>query len=201
MTSKLRAAYFPVVAAPKVPSATSYLTGSHPQSPETLAHASGAAKGARSMAVASKKIPPRTRSGSKPPSFRSPTRRASSNSPAALNDKGHTAVSTGGTHKALADAGLSVSGRLGADGFRKSWTGASRRFTGRPGESLANPDDAEHADAMSAARHHRDRSRRHQSLSLRRRPRKGGDYPTTGRGISISAGPAMIRASARTMPM
>lgn len=119
----------------------------------------------------------------------------------ALNDKGIRLISTGGTHKALADAGLPVSDVSELTGFPEIMDGRVKTLhPGVHGGLLAIRDDAEHADAMSA---HGITAIDLAVINLypfEEVRAKGGDYPTTVENIDIG-GPAMIRASPRTMPM
>lgn len=115
----------------------------------------------------------------------------------ALNDKGIRLISTGGTHKALADAGLPVSDVSELTGFPEIMDGRVKTLhPGVHGGLLAIRDDAEHADAMSA---HGITAIDLAVINLypfEEVRAKGGDYPTTVENIDIG-GPAMIRASAK----
>ena len=115
----------------------------------------------------------------------------------ALAEKGVRLLSTGGTHKALRDAGLDVTDVSEVTGFPEIMDG--RVKTLHPtvhGGLLAIRDDAEHVEAMKA--HGID------AIDLavinlypfEEVRAKGGDYPTTVENIDIG-GPAMIRASAK----
>ena len=118
--------------------------------------------------------------------------------PARCTEKGIHLLSTGGTHKALADAGLPVTDVSELTGFpeimdgrvktlhpERSWraSGDPRRCGDQSGD-----DDARHRPASISP----------SSISIRSRmfARTGGDYPTTVENIDIG-GPAMIRASAK----
>jgi phosphoribosylaminoimidazolecarboxamide formyltransferase / IMP cyclohydrolase len=115
----------------------------------------------------------------------------------ALAEKGVRLLSTGGTHKALSDAGLAVTDVSEVTGFPEIMDG--RVKTLHPsvhGGLLAIRDDVEHVAAMKA--HGID------AIDLavinlypfEEVRAKGGDYPTTVENIDIG-GPAMIRASAK----
>lgn len=114
-----------------------------------------------------------------------------------LNDRGVRLVSTGGTHKALADAGLPVSDVSELTGFPEIMDGRVKTLhPGVHGGLLAIRDDAEHAGAMSA---HGITAIDLAVINLypfEEVRAKGGDYPTTVENIDIG-GPAMIRASAK----
>ena len=115
----------------------------------------------------------------------------------ALVEQGVVLVSTGGTHKAIADAGLAVKDVSELTGFPEIMDG--RVKTLHPsvhGGLLAIRDDAEHKAAMAE----------HGIVDIdlavinlypfEEVRSKGGDYPTTVENIDIG-GPAMIRASAK----
>ncbi len=115
----------------------------------------------------------------------------------ALVEQGVTLLSTGGTHKAIADAGLAVKDVSELTGFPEIMDG--RVKTLHPtvhGGLLAIRDDEEHKAAMAA----------HGIIDIdlavinlypfEEVRSKGGDYPTTVENIDIG-GPAMIRASAK----
>ncbi|MCF3642388.1 bifunctional phosphoribosylaminoimidazolecarboxamide formyltransferase/IMP cyclohydrolase [Rhizobium sp. TRM95111] len=115
----------------------------------------------------------------------------------ALTAKGVRLLSTGGTHKALADAGLAVTDVSEVTGFPEIMDG--RVKTLHPsvhGGLLAIRDDAEHVEAMKA---HGIGAIDLAVINLypfEEVRAKGGDYPTTVENIDIG-GPAMIRASAK----
>lgn len=115
----------------------------------------------------------------------------------ALSELGIALVSTGGTHKALADAGLPVKDVSELTGFPEIMDG--RVKTLHPavhGGLLAIRDDAEHKSAM-AEHGIGDIDLAVINLYPFEEVRaKGGDYPTTVENIDIG-GPAMIRASAK----
>jgi phosphoribosylaminoimidazolecarboxamide formyltransferase / IMP cyclohydrolase len=115
----------------------------------------------------------------------------------ALCELGVALVSTGGTHKAIADAGLPVKDVSELTGFPEIMDG--RVKTLHPavhGGLLAIRDDAEHKAAM-AAHGIGDIDLAVINLYPFEEVRsKGGDYPTTVENIDIG-GPAMIRASAK----
>ncbi|MDO9416778.1 bifunctional phosphoribosylaminoimidazolecarboxamide formyltransferase/IMP cyclohydrolase [Pararhizobium sp.] len=115
----------------------------------------------------------------------------------ALAEKGIHLVSTGGTHKALSDAGLAVTDVAELTGFPEIMDGRVKTLhPGVHGGLLAIRDDEEHQAAMAA-----------HGISpidlviinlypFEEVRAKGGDYPTTVENIDIG-GPAMIRASAK----
>src|SRR5690606_39193757 len=115
----------------------------------------------------------------------------------ALAGKGVRLLSTGGTHKALSDAGLAVTDVSEVTGFPEIMDG--RVKTLHPsvhGGLLAIRDDAEHVEAMKA---HGIGAIDLAVINLypfEEVRAKGGDYPTTVENIDIG-GPAMIRASAK----
>ncbi|MDX3928388.1 MAG: bifunctional phosphoribosylaminoimidazolecarboxamide formyltransferase/IMP cyclohydrolase [Shinella sp.] len=115
----------------------------------------------------------------------------------ALAAKGVRLLSTGGTHKALRDAGLDVVDVSEVTGFPEIMDG--RVKTLHPsvhGGLLAIRDDEEHVAAMKA---HNIGAIDLAVINLypfEDVRAKGGDYPTTVENIDIG-GPAMIRASAK----
>jgi phosphoribosylaminoimidazolecarboxamide formyltransferase/IMP cyclohydrolase len=115
----------------------------------------------------------------------------------ALAEQGVALVSTGGTHKTIADAGLPVKDVSDITGFPEIMDG--RVKTLHPsvhGGLLAIRDDEEHKSAM-AAHGIADIDLAVINLYPFEEVRaKGGDYPTTVENIDIG-GPAMIRASAK----
>ncbi|CDM59821.1 MULTISPECIES: bifunctional phosphoribosylaminoimidazolecarboxamide formyltransferase/IMP cyclohydrolase [Rhizobium] len=115
----------------------------------------------------------------------------------ALADKGVRLLSTGGTHKAIAAAGLAVTDVSDVTGFPEIMDGRVKTLHPKVhGGLLAIRDDAEHQAAMKA----------HgiegiDLVVINLYPFEdvraaGGDYPTTVENIDIG-GPAMIRASAK----
>jgi phosphoribosylaminoimidazolecarboxamide formyltransferase/IMP cyclohydrolase len=115
----------------------------------------------------------------------------------ALAEKGVRLLSTGGTHKALAAAGLAVTDVSDVTGFPEIMDGRVKTLHPKVhGGLLAIRDDAEHQEAMKA----------HgiegiDVVVINLYPFEdvraaGGDYPTTVENIDIG-GPAMIRASAK----
>ncbi|MHA7971126.1 bifunctional phosphoribosylaminoimidazolecarboxamide formyltransferase/IMP cyclohydrolase [Rhizobium sp. CAU 1783] len=115
----------------------------------------------------------------------------------ALNDMGVRLLSTGGTHKAIAAAGLPVTDVSEVTGFPEIMDGRVKTLHPNVhGGLLAIRDDAEHVAAMKA--HGIDAI----DLSVinlypfEAVRAAGGDYPTTVENIDIG-GPAMIRASAK----
>ena len=115
----------------------------------------------------------------------------------ALAEQGVALVSTGGTHKTIADAGLPVKDVSDITGFPEIMDG--RVKTLHPsvhGGLLAIRDDEDHKSAM-AAHGIADIDLAVINLYPFEEVRaKGGDYPTTVENIDIG-GPAMIRASAK----
>ena len=115
----------------------------------------------------------------------------------ALIEQGVRLLSTGGTHKAIAAAGLAVTDVTDVTGFPEIMDG--RVKTLHPlvhGGLLAIRDDAEHAAAM---REHGIEGIDLAVINLypfEEVRAAGGDYPTTVENIDIG-GPAMIRASAK----
>ena len=115
----------------------------------------------------------------------------------ALSARGIRLLSTGGTHKAIAAAGLTVIDVSEITGFPEIMDG--RVKTLHPmvhGGLLAIRDDSEHQDAMKA---HGIEGIDLAVINLypfEEVRASGGDYPTTVENIDIG-GPAMIRASAK----
>ncbi len=115
----------------------------------------------------------------------------------ALHQRGVRLLSTGGTHKALAAAGLPVTDVSEITGFPEIMDG--RVKTLHPlvhGGLLAIRDDAEHVEAMKT---HGIEAIDLSVINLypfEQVRAAGGDYPTTVENIDIG-GPAMIRASAK----
>jgi phosphoribosylaminoimidazolecarboxamide formyltransferase/IMP cyclohydrolase len=115
----------------------------------------------------------------------------------ALHQKGVHLVSTGGTHKALADAGLPVTDVSELTGFPEVMDGRVKTLhPGVHGGLLAIRDDEDHVQAMTT---HGITGIDLAVINLypfEDVRAKGGDYPTTVENIDIG-GPAMIRASAK----
>jgi phosphoribosylaminoimidazolecarboxamide formyltransferase/IMP cyclohydrolase len=115
----------------------------------------------------------------------------------ALHERGVRLLSTGGTHKTLAAAGLPVTDVSDITGFPEIMDG--RVKTLHPlvhGGLLSIRDDAEHVEAMKA---HGIEAIDLSVINLypfEQVRASGGDYPTTVENIDIG-GPAMIRASAK----
>jgi phosphoribosylaminoimidazolecarboxamide formyltransferase/IMP cyclohydrolase len=115
----------------------------------------------------------------------------------ALAAKGVRLLSTGGTHKAIAAAGLDVTDVSDVTGFPEIMDGRVKTLHPKVhGGLLAIRDDAEHQEAMKA--HGIDGI---DLAVINLYPFEdvraaGGDYPTTVENIDIG-GPAMIRASAK----
>src|SRR6476646_315352 len=86
----------------------------------------------------------------------------------ALAAEGIELISTGGTRKALADAGLAVLEVSEVTGFPEMMDGRVKTLHPKiHGGLLAIRDNADHAAAMRFARHRADRSPRRQPLSVR----------------------------------
>ncbi|OWV91070.1 bifunctional phosphoribosylaminoimidazolecarboxamide formyltransferase/inosine monophosphate cyclohydrolase [Rhizobium sp. R72] len=115
----------------------------------------------------------------------------------ALVDKGVRLLSTGGTHKAIAAAGLAVTDVSDVTGFPEIMDGRVKTLHPKVhGGLLAIRDDAEHQAAMKA---HGIEGIDLAVINLypfEDVRAAGGDYPTTVENIDIG-GPAMIRASAK----
>ncbi|WFS00657.1 bifunctional phosphoribosylaminoimidazolecarboxamide formyltransferase/IMP cyclohydrolase [Rhizobium tumorigenes] len=115
----------------------------------------------------------------------------------ALHDKGVRLLSTGGTHKAIANAGIAVIDVSEITEFPEIMDGRVKTLHPRVhGGLLAIRDDAEHQAAM--------KEHGIEAIDLvivnlypfEEVRASGGDYPTTVENIDIG-GPAMIRASAK----
>ncbi|MCV3735058.1 bifunctional phosphoribosylaminoimidazolecarboxamide formyltransferase/IMP cyclohydrolase [Rhizobium sp. TRM96647] len=149
------------------------------------------------MAVASKKIPAPDRVAVKTALLSVSDKSGIVELAEALSKKGIRLLSTGGTHKALSEAGLAVTDVSEVTGFPEIMDG--RVKTLHPsvhGGLLAIRDDAEHVEAMKA---HGIGAIDLTVINLypfEEVRAKGGDYPTTVENIDIG-GPAMIRASAK----
>jgi phosphoribosylaminoimidazolecarboxamide formyltransferase/IMP cyclohydrolase len=115
----------------------------------------------------------------------------------ALAEKGIRLLSTGGTHKAIAAAGLAVTDVSDVTGFPEIMDGRVKTLHPKVhGGLLAIRDDAEHQEAMKA---HGIEGIDLAVINLypfEDVRAAGGDYPTTVENIDIG-GPAMIRASAK----
>jgi phosphoribosylaminoimidazolecarboxamide formyltransferase/IMP cyclohydrolase len=114
-----------------------------------------------------------------------------------LHNKGIHLVSTGGTHKTLAEAGLPVTDVSDLTGFPEVMDGRVKTLhPGVHGGLLAIRDDEDHVQAMTT---HGITGIDLAVINLypfEEVRAKGGDYPTTVENIDIG-GPAMIRASAK----
>ncbi len=114
-----------------------------------------------------------------------------------LSKLGVKLLSTGGTAKAIADAGLPVTNVSEVTNFPEIMDGRVKTLHPNVhGGLLAIRDDAEHVDAMKA---HGIEAIDLSVINLypfEDVRAKGGDYPTTVENIDIG-GPAMIRASAK----
>ncbi len=115
----------------------------------------------------------------------------------ALSEKGVRLLSTGGTHKAIAAAGLAVTDVSEVTGFPEIMDGRVKTLHPKVhGGLLAIRDDAEHQEAMKL---HGIEGIDLAVINLypfEDVRAAGGDYPTTVENIDIG-GPAMIRASAK----
>jgi len=151
----------------------------------------------RPMAVVSKKIPAPDRVAIRTALLSVSDKTGIVELAKALAEKGIRLLSTGGTHKALSDAGLAVIDVSEVTGFPEIMDG--RVKTLHPsvhGGLLAIRDDAEHVEAMKT---HGIGAIDLTVINLypfEDVRAKGGDYPTTVENIDIG-GPAMIRASAK----
>lgn len=118
-----------------------------------------------------------------------------------LSKLGVKLLSTGGTAKAIAEAGLPVTDVSDVTNFPEIMDGRVKTLHPNVhGGLLAIRDDADHVEAMKA---HGIEAIDLSVINLypfEEVRAKGGDYPTTVENIDIG-GPAMIRASAKTMPM
>ncbi len=149
------------------------------------------------MAVASKKIPAPDRVAIKTALLSVSDKTGIVELAQALSKKGVRLLSTGGTHKALSDAGLAVTDVSDVTGFPEIMDGRVKTLHPNVhGGLLAIRDDADHLAAME----------QHgigvidlaviNLYPFEEVRAKGGDYPTTVENIDIG-GPAMIRASAK----
>ncbi len=149
------------------------------------------------MAVASKKIPVPDRVKIRTALLSVSDKSGIVELAAALNAMGVRLLSTGGTHKAIAAAGLPVTDVSDVTGFPEIMDGRVKTLHPNVhGGLLAIRDDAEHAEAM---RKHGIEAIDLSVINLypfEEVRAAGGDYPTTVENIDIG-GPAMIRASAK----
>ncbi len=149
------------------------------------------------MAVASKKIPVPDRVKIRTALLSVSDKSGIVELAAALNAMGIRLLSTGGTHKAIAAAGLPVTDVSDVTGFPEIMDGRVKTLHPNVhGGLLAIRDDAEHAEAM---RLHGIEAIDLSVINLypfEEVRAAGGDYPTTVENIDIG-GPAMIRASAK----
>jgi phosphoribosylaminoimidazolecarboxamide formyltransferase/IMP cyclohydrolase len=149
------------------------------------------------MAVASKKIPAPDRVKIRTALLSVSDKAGIVELAKALTEQGVKLLSTGGTHKAIAAAGLAVTDVSEVTGFPEIMDG--RVKTLHPtvhGGLLAIRDDEEHVAAMKK---HGIESIDLSVINLypfEEVRAAGGDYPTTVENIDIG-GPAMIRASAK----
>ena len=106
----------------------------------------------------------------------------------ALPRHGVELVSTGGTAKALADAGLKVTDVSELTGFPEMMDGRVKTLHPKVhGGLLAIRDNKEHAGGDGGARHRADRSPGGQSLSVRGDGRRRAPASTTASRTSTSA--------------
>ncbi len=149
------------------------------------------------MAVASKKIPAPDRVAIKTALLSVSDKTGIVELAQALSKKGVRLLSTGGTHKALSDAGLAVTDVSDVTGFPEIMDGRVKTLHPNVhGGLLAIRDDADHVAAMEQ---HGIGAIDLAVINLypfEEVRAKGGDYPTTVENIDIG-GPAMIRASAK----
>ncbi len=149
------------------------------------------------MAVASKKIPAPDRVAIKTALLSVSDKTGIVELAQALSKKGVRLLSTGGTHKALSDAGLEVTDVSDVTGFPEIMDGRVKTLHPKVhGGLLAIRDDADHLAAMEQ---HGIGAIDLAVINLypfEEVRAKGGDYPTTVENIDIG-GPAMIRASAK----
>lgn len=149
------------------------------------------------MAVASKKIPAPDRVQVRTALLSVSDKTGIVELASALASKGVRLLSTGGTHKALSDAGLPVTDVSQVTGFPEIMDGRVKTLHPNVhGGLLAIRDDADHVEAMKA---HGIEAIDLAVINLypfEEVRAKGGDYPTTVENIDIG-GPAMIRASAK----
>lgn len=149
------------------------------------------------MAVASKKIPAPDRVAIKTALLSVSDKSGIVELAQALSTKGVRLLSTGGTHKALSDAGLAVTDVSDVTGFPEIMDGRVKTLHPNVhGGLLAIRDDADHVAAM---KQHGIGAIDLAVINLypfEEVRAKGGDYPTTVENIDIG-GPAMIRASAK----
>ncbi len=149
------------------------------------------------MAVASKKIPAPDRVAIKTALLSVSDKTGIVELAQALSKKGVRLLSTGGTHKALSDAGLAVTDVSDVTGFPEIMDGRVKTLHPNVhGGLLAIRDDAGHLAAMEQ---HGIGAIDLAVINLypfEEVRAKGGDYPTTVENIDIG-GPAMIRASAK----
>ncbi|MDR6755868.1 phosphoribosylaminoimidazolecarboxamide formyltransferase/IMP cyclohydrolase [Mycoplana sp. BE70] len=149
------------------------------------------------MAVASKKIPAPDRVQVRTALLSVSDKTGIVELASALASKGVRLLSTGGTHKALSDAGLPVTDVSQVTGFPEIMDGRVKTLHPNVhGGLLAIQDDADHVEAMKA---HGIEAIDLAVINLypfEEVRAKGGDYPTTVENIDIG-GPAMIRASAK----
>ena len=149
------------------------------------------------MAVVSKKIPAPDKVAVKTALLSVSDKTGIADLARALAEKGVRLLSTGGTHKAIAAAGLDVTDVSDVTGFPEIMDGRVKTLHPKVhGGLLAIRDDAEHQEAMKA--HGIDGI---DLAVINLYPFEdvraaGGDYPTTVENIDIG-GPAMIRASAK----
>ncbi|KQV72985.1 bifunctional phosphoribosylaminoimidazolecarboxamide formyltransferase/IMP cyclohydrolase [Rhizobium sp. Root1220] len=149
------------------------------------------------MAVVSKKIPAPDKVSAKTALLSVSDKTGIVELARALADNGVRLLSTGGTHKAIAAAGLAVTDVSDITGFPEIMDGRVKTLHPKVhGGLLAIRDDADHQKAMKA---HGIAGIDIAVINLypfEDVRAAGGDYPTTVENIDIG-GPAMIRASAK----
>lgn len=149
------------------------------------------------MAVASKKIPAPDKVKIKTALISVSDKSGVVELARALSEMGIALLSTGGTHKAISEAGLAVRDVSEVTGFPEIMDG--RLKTLHPsvhGGLLAIRDDEEHKAAMAEHGIGEIDLAVINLYPFEEVRAKGGDYPTTVENIDIG-GPAMIRASAK----
>ncbi|PTM96072.1 bifunctional phosphoribosylaminoimidazolecarboxamide formyltransferase/IMP cyclohydrolase [Mycoplana dimorpha] len=149
------------------------------------------------MAVASKKIPAPDRVEVRTALLSVSDKTGIVEFARALAERGVRLLSTGGTHQALADAGVPVTDVSEVTGFPEIMDGRVKTLHPNVhGGLLAIRDDAEHVEAMKAHGIGPIDLAVINLYPFEEVRAKGGDYPTTVENIDIG-GPAMIRAAAK----
>ncbi|HVK91998.1 MAG TPA: bifunctional phosphoribosylaminoimidazolecarboxamide formyltransferase/IMP cyclohydrolase, partial [Mycoplana sp.] len=149
------------------------------------------------MAVASKKIPAPDRVEIRTALLSVSDKTGIVELARALAQRGVRLLSTGGTYKALGDAGVPVTDVSEVTGFPEIMDGRVKTLHPNVhGGLLAIRDDAEHVEAMKAHGIGPIDLAVINLYPFEAVRASGGDYPTTVENIDIG-GPAMIRASAK----